>query len=68
MSLSQLLTKYVNELFVVTREVKNPVSGAVTIAADYSHLGGLFLTVTAIGLVLPMAAILVVKTTRFRSA
>ena len=68
LSLSQLLTKYVNELFVVTREVKNPVSGAVTIAADYSHLGGLFLTVTAIGLVLPMAAILVVKTTRFRSA
>jgi hypothetical protein len=67
LSLSQLLTKYLNQVFVVTREVKDAVTGVVRIPADYSHLGELLVTVTAIGLVLPLLAIIFVKTTRFRS-
>ena len=68
LSAGQLGTKYLNKLFVVTREVKDPASGAVKVAQDYSQLGDLFLTVLAIGLALPFAAIAFVKTTRFRSA
>ncbi len=68
LSAGQLGTKYLNKMFVVTREVKDPASGAVKVAQDYSQLGDLFLTVLAIGLTLPFLAILFVKTTRFRSA
>jgi hypothetical protein len=68
LSLSQLGTKYVNQLFLVTREVRDPTSGAATVPADYSELGVLLITVSAIGLLLPLAAIVLVKMTRLRSA
>ena len=68
LSLGQLGTKYVNEIFLVTREVKNHATGVITTPANYSHLGKLLITVTVVGLILPLAAILVVKLTRLRSA
>jgi len=68
LSLSQLGTKYANEIFLVTREVKDHVTGAVITPADYSQLGKLLITVSTIGLVLPLAAIVLVKLTRLRSA
>ncbi|MDP2238771.1 MAG: hypothetical protein Q8K18_01240 [Burkholderiales bacterium] len=68
LSLSLLGTKYLNEIFVITREVKDRVSGAVTIAADYSDLGALLMVQLAIGLALPISAILFARYTRFRSA
>jgi hypothetical protein len=64
---AQLGTKYLNQIFVVTREVKD-ASGAVTAPADYSQLGTLLLVTAAIAFILPMLAIVFVKTTRFRSA
>lgn len=67
LSLSQLLTKYVNQIFVVTREVHDPVTNAITLPADYSHVGELFIAVTVIGLVLPMMAIVFVRFSRFKS-
>jgi hypothetical protein len=67
LSLSQLVTKYVNQIFVVKREVKDAATGAIHMAADYSQLGELLITVTVIGLVLPLLAVLFVKTSRFRS-
>jgi hypothetical protein len=68
LSAAQLGTKYLNQLFVVTREVKDAASGAVKMAADYSQLGDLLITTTVLGFAVPMLAILFVKTTRFRSA
>jgi len=68
LSASQLATKYMNEIFVVTREVKDADTGQITVPADYSELGLLLILVTVIGLVLPVAAILLVKRTRFRNA
>jgi MFS family permease len=62
LSLSQLGTKYLNEIFTVTRQVKD-AAGAVVIAADYSELGKLLIATTAIGLVFPVAAIILVKLT-----
>ena len=63
LSLSQLITKYLNQIFTVTREVQAP-TGAVTIPADYSELGALFITVTVIGLVAPLAAVHLVRSGR----
>ena len=68
LSAAQLGTKYLNQLFVVTREVKDPATGAVKVAADYGHLGDLLIASTLLGFVVPLLAIAFVKTTRFRSA
>ena len=68
LSLSQLGTKYANQIFTITREVRDAVSEAVTTPADYSELGVLLITLTAFNLLLPFLAILVVRSSRLRSA
>jgi len=68
LSLSQLGTKYVNQVFHVAREVKDPKTGMVSVPADYSELGHIYLVVILIGLALPFLVILVMRNTRYRSA
>ncbi len=63
LSLSQLLTKLLNQWFIVTREVKSSITGAVTIPADYSQLGGLFFTVMFLGFAIPILTIILAKRT-----
>ena len=46
LSASALGTKYLNEIFKVTREVKDKVSGDIQTTADYSELGILLIVVT----------------------
>jgi hypothetical protein len=67
LSLSSLGTKYLNQIYVVTREVKDPATGAISVPADYSELGILLITVTIIGLLLPLLTIFVVQKSRLRS-
>ena len=64
---AQLGTKYLNQIFTVTREVRD-AAGAVRAPADYSDLGMLLLVTTVLGLVAPLLTILLVKASRFRSA
>ncbi|HSC57432.1 MAG TPA: hypothetical protein VLC51_09525 [Nitrospira sp.] len=68
LSLSQLGTKYLNDIFVVTREVRDQASGAIQTQADYSQLGPLLIMQLVLGLALPFMAILFAKLTRFKSA
>ena len=68
LSLAQLGTKYLNDIYVVTRQVKNPASGAVKVPADYSQLGELLIAQLAVGLILPFAAIAIVRLARMRTA
>ncbi|MGD2140136.1 MAG: hypothetical protein PVH25_07070 [Burkholderiales bacterium] len=68
LSASQLGTKYLNRIFTVTREVSDPVTFVVTVPADYSELGMLFITAAVIGLTLPLLAILIVKLSPLRNA
>jgi BT1 family protein len=68
LSLSQLGTKYLNDIFVVTREVRDQASGAIQTQADYSELGPLLIMQLVLGLALPFTAILFAKLTRFKSA
>ena len=68
LSLGQLGTKYVNQVYEVTREVKDPVTGAIKIPADYSELGLLFITVALVSVCLPLLAIVIVKKSPLRSA
>jgi BT1 family protein len=68
LSLAQLGTKYLNNSFVVTRQVVDPLSGAVQVAADYSQLGRLLVVQTLLGLVLPFGAIALARLFRLRTA
>ncbi|MES2565071.1 MAG: hypothetical protein V4637_20460 [Pseudomonadota bacterium] len=68
LSLSSLGSKYLNEIFIVTREVENVSTGQISTPADYSQLGDLLIAQTAIGLALPFAAILLARMLRLRTA
>jgi hypothetical protein len=67
LALSQLGTKYANQIFIVTREVTDQ-TGAVQVPADYSQLGDLLLVVILMGFILPFAAILMVRAVRLKWA
>ena len=64
---SSLLTKYMNQIFVVAREVKDPVSGAIQTPADYSQLGWLLITVASIGVLAPLLTVFVVQRSRLQT-
>ncbi len=68
LSLSQLGTKYLNQIFTVTREVKDHASGVVKVPQDYGELGWLFIAATVIGLAVPIVAIPIVRRARLGSA
>jgi hypothetical protein len=68
LSASALLTKYLNEIFVVTREIKNKVTREIVSTADYSELGLLLVAVAVISLVLPVSTILIIQQTRFQTS
>jgi hypothetical protein len=67
LSLAQLGTKYLNQIFTVTREVRDPLSGVVQTPADYTQLGHLLIAQTLIGLIVPFAAILAARLLRLRT-
>ena len=68
LSASQLGTKYLNEIFAVAREIRDAATAAVSTPADYSQLGSLLLSVTVIGLLVPLGAILLTRIAGLRSA
>ncbi len=67
LSLSSLGTKYLNQIFTVKRAETDSITHHITVPADYSELGILLITVTSLGLLLPMLTILLVKNSRLRS-
>jgi len=56
LSAGGLFTKYLNQLFVVSREVVS--DGVITTAQDYSELGSLLWVVVIIGFVVPIVTII----------
>ncbi len=67
LSASQLGTKYLNQAFTITREVRDPQTNEVTVPADYSELGVLLIVVSLIALVLPFVAIALARARQMRS-
>ncbi len=67
LSLSNLGTKYLNQIFTVSRKILDPLTGSVSIPADYSELGVMLITVTCLGLLLPMLTILFVQKSALQS-
>lgn len=67
LSASNLLTKYVNALFVVTREVRDLETGLLQIPADYNLLGWLLISVGVISVVAPLMTVWFVQRTPYRT-
>lgn len=67
LSASSLGTKYLNQIYIVSREIKDK-TGAITIPADYSQLGELLIVQLIIAIALPFAAIVLIRMVRLRSA
>jgi BT1 family protein len=68
LSAAQLGTKYLNQAFIVTREVRDRASGAVRMPQDYTELGALMIAATVIGFLLPILAVWAVRALRLRTA
>ena len=64
---SSLLTKYLNQIFLVTREVKDRATGTLQLPADYSRLGWLLITVALIGVLAPLLTVLLVQRSRLQT-
>jgi len=67
LSAASLGTRYLNEIFTVTREVRDRVEDVVTTAADYSELGWILITVMLIGLLAPLLTVYIVQRSRLHT-
>ena len=67
LSASALGTKYLNEIFTITREVKDKVSNVILTTADYSELGLLLITVTLLTLLIPIIFVNIIQKTKFKT-
>jgi hypothetical protein len=67
LSASSLATKHLNEIFVVTREVRDRTSGTLETAADYSELGWLLIVVALITVMVPLVTVAVVQLSPLRT-
>lgn len=68
LSASQLGTKYLNQWYEVHRAVRDPSTQAIVSPADYGELGPLLIVVSVASLVVPFAAIGLVRLAGWRSA
>ena len=68
LSASALGTKYLNQIFTVTREVKDKVSGEIQTTADYSELGILLIVVTILTLVLPIIFVFIINNSKYKTS
>lgn len=67
LSAASLGTKYMNEIYTITREVRDRVTGAITGVADYSELGQLLIVVTVISVLVPLLTVAVIQRSRLQT-
>src|SRR6056300_1174740 len=68
LSASALGTKYLNQIFIATREVKDKVSGEIQTNADYSELGILLIFVTLLTLILPILFVFIINNSKYKTS
>jgi hypothetical protein len=61
LSAAQLGTKYINQIFVLAREVKDPATGAIKTAANYVDLTPMLVWAALLGLCIPIGTVLLVR-------
>ena len=67
LSASSLGTKYLNQVFFISRASVDPETGAQVSVADYSQLGLLLVTVAILGVAAPLFTVFIVQNSRFQT-
>ncbi len=67
LSASRLGEKYLNQIFTVTREVRNTETGLVETAANYAELGMLLITVAVLTVGIPLLVVWMVQRSPLRT-
>jgi hypothetical protein len=67
LSASSLGTRYVNEIYLVTREVRDRVTDVIESTADYNELGLLLISVALIGFCAPLLTVFLIQRSRLRT-
>ncbi len=67
LSAASLGTKYLNEIYTVTREVRDRVADVVETVANYEELGWLMITATLIGLLVPLLTVVIIQRSPLRT-
>ena len=67
LSANALGTKYLNEIFVITREVKDKLTGGIQSVANYSDLGMLLIVVTLLTLVVPVITVMIIQKSKLKT-
>ena len=67
LSAASLGTKYLNEIYTVTREIRDRVSDVIQTVADYNELGWLMITATLIGLLAPLLTVVIIQRSPLRT-
>ena len=67
LSASALATKYINQIFEISREVVDQSTQQVTTAADYSELGFLLIAVGLITIIIPISVVGLIQKSSLRS-
>ncbi|NNE54131.1 MAG: hypothetical protein HKN30_17215 [Sulfitobacter sp.] len=68
LSASSLGTKYLNEVFLITRAAVDPETGVAVSTADYSQLGILLIVVGLLTVLVPLATVLFIQASRFQTS
>ena len=66
-SASRLGEKYLNQIFVVTREVRDAQTGVIETAANYAELGILLITVAVLTMGIPLLVVWMVQRSPLRT-
>ncbi len=66
-SASRLAEKYLNQVFTITREVRDPETDVIEIAANYSELGLLLITVAVLTVGIPLLVVWMVQRSPLRT-
>ena len=67
LSARELLTSYLNKIFVISREVVDEQSNKIIAKANYDDLDNLLITLVIVTLVIPLITIYMVQNTKLRS-
>ena len=67
LSARELLTSYLNKIFVISREVIDEKSNTILVKANYDDLDNLLISLIIITLVIPLLTIYLIQKTKFKS-
>lgn len=67
LGLSNLMTKYLNKIFIISREVRDKVTNEVIITANYSELGLLICVTIIITLCIPIFSVIIIQKSRYKT-